>query len=133
MAQAPNGVRPRRPRQPPYVPNPILTQAEADLINTIYQAENQQILADIKNCNYHKLRGEFTKERSKFMEGVLQLPLPPPPRPGGQRMKKHYTEDEVFNAMVARVEAMPALASSNIDRMITKFIYASNVYPPAPQ
>jgi hypothetical protein len=107
-----------------------LTGTEFRLLESIYDGELQAVLRDIKDCNYSHLRAQFTKELSVKMDPVLGLPMPPPMRPWAQRQSQHYTIDEVWNDMCSKMEAMPALRSSNMDRLITKFQLASTI--PAP-
>jgi hypothetical protein len=108
----------------------VLNPAETTLLDGLFDPNLQEVLQDIKQCNYHHLRDAMTKEKAMFMEQVLGLPLPPPKKLAWQRQSSHYTIDEVFNSMVEKMQMYPQLRSENIDRTIAKFQYASQVPRP---
>jgi hypothetical protein len=107
-----------------------LTETELRLLDSIWDEELQSVLRDIKDCNYAHLRTQFTKQHSVMMEQLLGLPLPPPMRPWSQRQSQHYTTDEVWNVICTKMEAMPVLRSTILDRLLTKFQVASQVPHP---
>jgi hypothetical protein len=108
----------------------MLNNSEQILLNNSYDEELQAVLSDIKDCNFHTLRREFTKEQSIAMEGILDLPMPPPKKWYAQRQWKHYDKQDVFNLMCEKMEAIPALRSTNMDRIISKFIHIANLPRP---
>jgi hypothetical protein len=108
-----------------------LNEAEQMLLANLYDQQLLAVLKDIKECYYMKLRGQITKVKAHELEVVLRMELPPPMFAWGQRQRKHYRLDEVFNRMVQCIEQYPQLRSSNIDRAITKMRMANDV--PIPQ
>jgi hypothetical protein len=119
----------------PDVVNP-LTNTEAQLINSIWDDEIQQVIGDIVHCKYATLRRQFTMKQSKAMEQILGpnvFPLPPPPEAWAERHVKHYKKDIVFNKMCELMEERPVLRSCDINRIISKFQIANQIPHPAPQ
>jgi hypothetical protein len=104
-----------------------LTECELWLIDRIYDPQLTSVLKDVKDCNYAHLRTQFTKQHARTMECFMGLPLPPPMQPWGQRQKNHYTVDEVWNEMCRKMEAMPALRSTVLERVMKKIQIASQV------
>jgi hypothetical protein len=109
-----------------------LSPAETTLLDSLFDPNLQEVLRDIRQCDYHKLREGMTKEKAMVMEGVLGLPLPPPKKLAWHRQSSHYTIDDVFNEMVGRMEECPQLCSMDIDKVMVKFEYAVQG-PAAPQ
>jgi hypothetical protein len=108
----------------------VLSPAETTILDGLFDPNLQEVLHDIRQCNYHHLRDAMTKQTAMMMEGILGMPMPPPKKLAWIKQSSHYTIDDVFNEMVVRMEQYPQLCSATLERTIAKSQYASQVPPP---